>query len=198
MKNTTNTKKSSFVWTALLATIVAGASLDRVPLQDASPRLERLPAFAPGLATREGEVTEAERKIFGKARIFRREVALEHQGFMLTVIDGTQNRHALHDPYYCVQGAGYTITHSEKIPLLGGSACQLTVRKGTEERRLIFYFSNGKERHDSPVRAWAESATRRLTVGRSSEAQVLVLIEPLTEGAQVSTLFSGFPHLTEL
>ena len=32
----------------------------------------------------------------------------------------------------------------------------------------------------------------------SASIQVLVLIEPLTEGAQVSTLFSGFPHLTEL
>ncbi|MBB6048731.1 exosortase-associated EpsI family protein [Armatimonas rosea] len=198
MKNNNNSKKNSLLWSALLATIVVGAVLDRVPLRDASERLERLPAFSHELATREAEVTEAEHKVFGEARIFRREVALEHQGFMLTVIDGTQNRHALHDPYYCVQGAGYQIVRSEKVPIAGGSACQLTVRKGSQERRLVFYFSNGHERHDSPIRAWAESALRRLSLGRSSEAQVLVLIEPLTEGAQVNTLLSGFPHLTEL
>jgi hypothetical protein len=193
-----NPKKTPLAWTFLLAAILVGAVLDRVPLPDASDRLERLPTFASGLVTREGEITPAERSVFGAARIFRREVGIDHEAFILTVIDGTKNRHALHDPYYCIQGAGYQIVRSEKIPLTGGSASQLTVRKGTTERRLIFYFSNGTKRHDSPPRAWGESALRRLSLGRSSAAQVLVLIEPLTENAQLPSLFREFPHLSEL
>lgn len=191
-------KKTPLAWSVLLAIIVLGMALDRVPLRDASDRLERLPAFAPGLVTREGAVSEAERQVFGEARIFRREIALQKEGFILTVIDGTKNRHALHDPYYCIQGAGYQIVHAQKCAIVGGAATELTVRKGESERKLIFYFSDGTRRHDSPLRAWSESALRRLSLGSSGAAPVLVLIEPFTQGAQLTTLFQGFPHLDEL
>ena len=167
---------------ALLLAVILAIIWDLVPLPDAQNRLGRFAAQGLGFASREMPLSDTEKSIFGAAQVVKRVYRVGRQDFVVVIIDGARNRHAVHDPAYCIRGAGWTITGEQPLVLPGGAGTVLTLAKGPETREALFWFSDGRTRHARVARCWWQMALRRLTFGTSGPDPVLVLVQPLTNG----------------
>ncbi len=163
------------------AVVVTGAFVllcQFIPLSDASSRLDAFPLRGEEFASREIPADPVEAPVIGEARLMKRLCQTETQRILLSVIDGTRNRHATHDPSYCLRGAGWEVTGSETIQVPGGEAAKVTLEKDGQSTEAVYWFSDGQTRHASPSLHWFRSALRRLTFGGSGPAPVLVLLSP--------------------
>lgn len=168
-------------------------------LPDATDRLNALPTHGPGFASRAISSDPAEAAVIGEARLMKKLCQTTTQQVTLSVIDGTKNRHATHDPAYCLRGSGWAVRDSSLIAVPGGEGTLLTLTKDGNTTQAVFWFSDGASRHSSPVKHWWNSAFRRLTFGRSGPAPVLVMMFP-TEGttADWPKLWVEMPELWKL
>lgn len=157
---------------------------ERVPLGDAQERVRRLPPEGFGFASRDLPLSEAEREIFGAATVTKRLYQLGRERFTLVIVDGSKNRHAVHDPTYCFRGAGWRIEGREGVSVPGGQIARLRLRKGDQRREAAYWISNGVVRHSSAARCWWQTGMRRLTLGGSGPEPVLVLVQPV-EGSEL-------------
>ncbi len=172
-------------WLSILlgVAIVLALVWDRIPLADASARLARLPEQGLGFASREIPLNDAERSIYGTAKVTKRLYQLGREQWVVVVIDGTANRHAIHDPTYCFRGGGWNVLAQEPLAIPGGEAAHLTLGNDREQRQALYWISDGRTRHASPTRYWRQTALRRLTLGQSGPEPVLVLVQPNRAGA---------------
>jgi len=184
------------LWIALIGVMILGAVWEGVRLPDAAGRLKQLPLKGPGFAGRDLPLKEVELKVFGKADVLHRVYVAGGQKFVLTIIDGTNDRHAVHDPLYCFKGAGWTVRSREPRPVAGGQAALL--RLGREERDVeaLIWFSDGRERHASALRYWWQTTLRRVSLGRSGEEPILIILQP-AEGSSLvwERAFAALPAL---
>ena len=172
---------------------------DRVPLPDAQSRVAHLAAAGLGFSSREMPLNETEKSIYGAAQVTKRIYRVGRKNFVVVIIDGTRNRHAIHDLAYCFRGAGWAIANEQRLPLPGGAGKILTLQKGGDTREAAYWFSDGSKRHAQVARCWWQTALRRLTFGASGPAPVLVLVQPLEDGsADWDVLPAQFPELFEI
>ena len=174
-----NARSQKILLGGLLFAVVLALAWDSVPLSDAQSRVARLAPDGLGFTSREVPLNETEKSIFGAAQVIKRIYRVGRKDFIIVIIDGTHNRHAVHDPTYCFRGAGWSIAGERPLALPGGVGKILSLRKGNETRAAVFWFSDGRERHAQVARGWWQSALRRLTFGASGPAPVLVLVQPL-------------------
>lgn len=173
-----NRHASRLLWIGLGLAVLLVMVWERLPLPDASGRLDRLPKAGLGFASRELPLTESERAIFGAARSLKRLYQAGSQRLVVQVIDGTRNRHAVHDPLYCLRGAGWEVRHGTDIAVPGGTARLLSLEGNGRTAEALYWFSDGQTRHASAPRYWAQTTGRRLTRGRSGEEPVLTMVQP--------------------
>ena len=171
--------------------VALGALWQFVPLADASARLGALPAAAPGIRSENMELTPAEQQIFARTNVVKRIASVDGQPVVLTVIDGTRNRHAIHDPRFCFQGAGWTVKNSDTVPVEHGEATRLKLEKSGETAEAVFWFTDGEHQFNSPYTYWMRTTLRRLTFGRSGGEPVLVI---LTTGGSPSADWDRLLH----
>src|ERR1700733_5424039 len=100
-------RSSTVRWAGLTLAIVCGVFWDAYPLPDAGTRLQRLPKSGKEFTSLDVPLTEQERLGLGKTGLIHRDCVWSGKEFLLTVIDGTKDRHAVHDPRYCFEGAGW-------------------------------------------------------------------------------------------
>jgi exosortase/archaeosortase family protein len=162
------------IWGLLVSCIVIGYLWKTFPLPGAGARLDRMPSAASGAMCRDVPFSEAERSRIGDARAIKRAYRCDGREFLVTVIDGTQNRRAVHDPTYC-----WTIISSAEQPLTGGRGIVVRVADQGNEKEILFWFSDGSVKYAEPVRYLLQTGLRRATLGWSGEEPVLVLVEPL-------------------
>ena len=68
------------------------------------------------------------------------------------------------------------------------------LKKNDRTAEAMFWFSDGTERHSSALRYWLQTTLRRLSLGRSGEEPLLVILQPLTGTAlQWDRLLVRFP-----
>jgi hypothetical protein len=182
------------LWSLLAACVLLGTLWRMVPLPDAQDRLRQLPAFGDARRSRDLPLTESEIRWLGDAQAVKRVYRFGGREFLVTVIDGTRNRRAVHDPMYC-----WTITKSTEQPLPGGNGTVLRVVEDGIEREVLFWFSDGIVKHSSPARFWLQTSWRRATLGRLGDEPLLVLVEPL-DSAPVNwfRLLDAVPWLMDL
>lgn len=163
--------------------IVMALAWDRIPLADASDRIARLPMEGLGFAARDLPLSETERSVFGAAKVTKRLYQVGREQWVVVLIDGTANRHAIHDPTYCFRGAGWKIAAQQALTVPGGEAARLTLTNDREQREALYWISDGRARHTQPPRYWGQTALRRLTLGRSGPEPVLVLVQANRSGS---------------
>lgn len=170
-----------------------------IPLPDGSARIAAFPIRGAVFASRELPLEPAERAIMGEARLVKRLCQTSGQRFIVSIIDGTRNRHAVHDPAYCLRGGGWSISGQEPLAVPGGQAMKLSLTKAGQHAEALFWFSDGRTRHASPARQWLQSALRRVSFGKSGPAPLLVLVFP-AEGVTPdwSRLWEEIPELGRL
>ncbi len=190
MKTTAN----NFLWIGLTVAVVLSLAWEFIPLSDASARLEKLPVQGLGFAGRDVPLSETEAAVYKSARVMKRLYQVGKERVVLVAIDGSRDRHAVHDPLYCFHGAGWSVAASRDIAVSGGNAKLLTLKKNDRTAEAMFWFSDGTERHTSALRYWLQTTLRRLSLGRSGEEPLLVILQPLTGTAlQWDRLLVRFP-----
>jgi hypothetical protein len=88
---------------------------------------------------------------------------------ILNVIDGTHNRHVVHNPSYGFAGAGWKIEYPEKIDLSHGEGAFLHMRKGNPESGALCFFDDEKRQFPSAISYWLRTSLPRLTLGASGD-----------------------------
>jgi hypothetical protein len=194
-----NPRTQKILTAALLAAIGLAFLWDLVPLPDAQARVNQLPMSGLGFTGLNVPLNETEKSIYGAAQVVKRIYRVGHRDFAVVIIDGTHNRHAVHDPTYCFRGAGWEISGERELSVPGGAAKIVTLQKGAETRTASFWFSDGQTRHGSVAWCWWQMACRRLTFGASGAQPVLALVQPL-DGGDVSweMLPAQLPFLLEM
>lgn len=188
-----------FLWIGLAIAIGLGLLWQFYPLRDAQARIKALPQNGLSYSGQDLQIPDAMRALFGKAEVIKRGYQVGEQRFIVWIIDGSHNRHAVHDPLYCIRGDGWTVISQNDFPVDGGTAQLIRAEKKGRETESLVWFSNGSERHGSALRYWWQTTLRRLTLGHAGEEPILVTVQP-AGGAPVNwrELTEKFPALFEL
>ncbi|HEY4414705.1 MAG TPA: exosortase-associated EpsI family protein [Verrucomicrobiae bacterium] len=174
-----NHRAKKILTVALLAAVVLAVIWDQIPLRDAQARIAGLPVAGLGFSSVDVPLNDTEKSIFGAARVVKRIYRIDRRNFMVVIIDGARNRHAVHDPTYCFRSAGWNIRGENTFPVPDGVAAALTLQRDGETRPAAYWFSDRQSRHGSVVRCWWQMACRRMTFGASGPDPVLVVVQPL-------------------
>lgn len=188
--------KRTLVIVLLIASTALTVTWSAFPLAGAEERLGALPRSGLGFASMEIPLTGEEDAVLGRVHVIKRLYQVRDQRFVLTVIDGAADRHAVHDPLYCFRGAGWQVLARERFAVPGGSAALLKLSKGNENREALFWISDDETRHAEPMRYWWQTTLRRLTFGHSGAEPVLMIAQPYqAERVSWKNLAADFPQM---
>lgn len=188
--------KMGLMWGAIVMAVMAGAAWQFYPLEDASHRLDALPLRGIMFASEDVPVSEVEQSIFAGARVVKRYAQVRGQKVVLTIIDGTGNRHAVHDPLFCFRGAGWEVIDAVDFPVEWGEARRVALSRKGEPAEALYWFSDGERAFGSAVEYWGRTTWRRLTLGASGSEPVLVMLTPIDERPiDWNALLNAWPEL---
>jgi hypothetical protein len=165
------------LWLGVGIAIVCGLAWNFTPPAAPLLRLETIPISGANFQGWNLPLTEREKKVLGQVDVLHRGYRIGGREFVLTIIDGNRNRHAVHDPRYCFQGAGWWIVNERRIAMQGGEAPGLKIARQNDQAETIFWFANGESRHSSFPRYWAQTTLRRMTLGHWGAAPPLVILQ---------------------
>ena len=194
-----NDLKRRWLWLALCLVMAISLLWELVPRSDATDRLNRLPVSGFHLFSRDIPLNQVEADIYRGANVRKRLYQVGHEKFILIAIDGTHDRHAVHDPKYCFVGGGWQVGTDRTLPIPGGEARLLELTKPGGNVEIMYWISDNHVRHGSAMRAWWQSTLRRQTFGLSGEEPVIFILQPLP-GTTVNWENVGheFPALFEI
>ena len=193
-----NTAK--YLWIFLVAAVGLGLLWQYYPLPDASGRLAPLSVTRNLLVeSREMSLTPTEIVNFQGTKVVKRLALAGHDRVILIVVDGTHNRHAIHDPIFCFRGAGWEVESRERMQMESGEGCLLKLRQKQSGAEALYWFTDGKSQFSSPLLYWWKTALRRLSLGYSGPEPVLVILTS-TDGKAPNwrALIRAWPDLQEL
>lgn len=167
------------LWIALILAVILGLVWQFFPLSDASDRLDELPRYGAAFVGNDVPLTPFEQGVFAGVNVVKRVYTIAKKPYFVTVIDGTHNRHVVHDPYYCFHGGGWQVISDEPYPIPGGEARLVVLKKGDELQQALYWFTDGKKRSGSALFYWWQATLRRLSFGQLGEEPVLVVIQPM-------------------
>jgi len=180
-----STISQKILWIGLAIAIVLGLLWQLYPLPDAQYRLDKLPMAGQNFAGEDLPLTEFEMNFFKNVNVMKRFYRIGNETFFVTALDGTHNRHVVHDPYYCFTGSGWEIVGKKKFPLKHGEAEEVILSKNSRKKAALYWYTDGVNEYRSPMRYWWEATLRRLTLGQSGPEPVLVMIQPMDTTTEV-------------
>jgi len=193
-----NNSAKNFLWIALGVALILSLVWQFVPLRDASARLNALPLKGLGFQGRDLPLADVEISIYSPARVLKRIYQVGRQQVIVVAIDGSRNRHAIHDPTFCFRGAGWTIGASRDLPVPGGYVRVLSLTKDSRHIEAVYWLSDGQTRHASALEYWWQTTWRRLTLGHSGAEPILFVLQPVNrESLDWELLLQQFPELLE-
>jgi hypothetical protein len=176
--------KRPILWCALLLTAIVTLVWPLFPVPSAATRLASIPSSSPDFQSSPLELSAADRAFLGEAEAVQSLIAMRGGGrLVLTVIDGTRNRHAVHDPSYCFSGGGWQIRAKRAVKVPSGEATWVCLAKDTKRTEALWFFDDGQHQFNSPFAYWLKTSTRRATLGRSGAEPVLVTLRSLPDEA---------------
>lgn len=187
------------LWIGLSIAIVLGCIWQFYPLSDASQQVNSLPLFGKAFKGRNLPLNDSEKAYFKNVNVMKRVYEVGHQQLFIAILDGTNNRHLVHDPLYCFRGGGWEVVNQENMALPEGDAVFLLLQKDNRQQQAMYWFTDGKSHYASPLRYWWETMLRRFTLGHSGPEPVLITVQPLDkEKLNPQELFKHFPELFKI
>lgn len=177
-----NQPSKNLLWIFLAASILLGAIWQFYPLPTAQNRLQRFPLISKTFKGQDVSLSESEDKFFKGVDLLKRVYKIGDKHFFVILIDGSKNRHTVHDPYYCFKGSGWNIDSEKPFLLPKGTAKLLEISKGKEKQQALFWFSDGMSQYSSALKYWWETTLRRITLGVSGQEPLLIIIQPIEPG----------------
>ncbi|WP_309400698.1 exosortase-associated EpsI family protein [Cerasicoccus maritimus] len=152
------------------------------PQRDAVQQLLSIPSNGPLFKSQETPLTDQERELLGEASAIKK-IVLPRGGapFLFSAIDGTRNRHAVHDPRYCFVGAGWRIVSEQTLPSTNGDMQALTLERDGEQRYALYWFSTPDGWFVSPMKYWTKATWRRLSFGAGGDEPILIVVQSLAD-----------------
>ena len=188
--------KTGALWAAIALAVLAGGLWQLYPLPDASARLEALPRRGLLYVAEDLPVSETEADIYAGAKVVKRLVQVRGQRVVLTMIDGTRNRHAVHDPLFCFRGAGWDVLDAVPFGVEWGEARRVSLTRRGEPAEALFWFTDGREAFASPLTYWWRTTWRRLSLGAAGAEPVLIVLTPVdAQPIDWSALLAAWPEL---
>ena len=133
----------------------------------------------------ETPLTEAKRRVFAKAAVVHRRYEIGGtRELYVTLIDGSKDRHAVHDPRYCFQGAGWRVLTEQRRAIPGGEAHWVRAASDDARAEAAFWFADGERRYASLPRYLWNSMLRRMSFGKLGGKPVLVVVQSL-DGTEI-------------
>lgn len=167
----------------VLLSILCGASAiialfwPMLPMADDDDRLATISMDGPDFQSRPLPLSDADKSFLAGAKAIQRIVQTRHGSLIiLSVIDGSGNRHAVHDPAYCLAGGGWSIRAQEEVALSSGAANRILMEKDGETMEAMWFFDDGQTQFASPIEYWWRASLRRVTRGQSGSEPVLVML----------------------
>jgi len=194
-----NHKQTIALFGAMLMLLFFASVLRLMDKADASERLASFPRSGPGFMSRSLLLTDFEKDIIGEANAYKAIYSWKGTLYALTIIDGSRNRQAVHDPRYCFRGAGWTIVSYNETRIKGGRAEYLRLKKAegiTSE--ALFFYSDGNSAFYSPLMYWYKATLKRWIFFREINEPVLVLIQPFEENGTLEPVIKGLLPLLPL
>lgn len=167
-----------WLWIFFGFVVAVGLIWEFFPLSDGAKEMARLPLSGKDFYGKDVPITAFEKEYLPNVGILKRLYRVGSNNFFVTVLDGTHNRHAVHDPRYCFRGEGWDVV--EEIPFMTpyGEANLFTLRKMGIERQALAWFTQGNTHFSSPMDYWIRTSIRRLTLGLSGPEPLLVMVQP--------------------
>jgi len=189
----------NWLWIALVAMVLVSLMWDRFPGAPVAGRFGSLPTQGFRYVSRDLPLNEVELQVYHHAGVVKRLYQVGSQRFVLTAIDGSRNRHAVHDPLYCFRGAGWQVDRKQDLAVPGGSVQWLSLARSGQRKEVVFWFTNGQERYGSAGRAWWMSLWSRLSFGKCGSDAALVLLQPgEADPPAWNDIFAQCPFLFEI
>lgn len=173
-------KSPRFLWVLLIVAVLIGGVWQFYPLEDASKRMRKLPLNGIGFIGKNVALSDWEQNFFKNVNVIKRLYQTDTGTFFVTALDGTKNRHIVHDPSFCFKGGGWTITDEDRLPLPLGEAALLTLDNGKQTQEALYWFSDGDVQYASPLRYWIQTTLRRLSLGTTGDEPLLIVVQPVT------------------
>lgn len=175
------------LWIGAALAIGCGMLWECYPLGSlARARLAEIPLSGPGFRGWNVALTPAEQTVLGRVDLINRGYWMGRRRLFISVVDGTKDRHAVHDPRYCFQGAGWTLTSENRVALPGGDGMRLTLRRADDRFDVLYWFADGAERYAAFPRYWWQTTLRRLSLGRLGSEPLLVVVQDLDADGTVA------------
>ncbi len=193
-------RRQLILWLSLGLAVALGILWQFVPLPDAKQRMNSLPLYGPGFVGRDVPLSGWEVDFFKDVNVLKRIYRVGKQTLFITALDGTRNRHAVHDPLYCFRGGGWEVAEQESLPIAdGGSIALVKLKKDGKEQDALYWFSNGKTHYDKPLEYWWQATFRRLTLGASGAEPILVMVQPIDDTPlNWKEILQAFPQILGL
>lgn len=179
--NSTNlmNPKRKRIFLGLLCGITAIIALlwPALPMVDGPDRLAAMPLDGPDFHSEPLGLTTADKEFLAGADAVQRIVRPRRGApIMLSVIDGSGNRHAVHDPSYCLAGGGWHIRSQKQMAMSSGMANWISMEKDGATMEALWFFDDGREQFTSPLHYWWRASLRRATRGLSGPEPLLVML----------------------
>ena len=87
------------------------------------------------------EISESEQQLLGGAHAEKRLYLIDGEAWVFTMIDGSGNRHAVHDPMYCFVGDGWNVFDKQDASLPRGEGRHVKLNKAEKKLEVLYWFS---------------------------------------------------------
>lgn len=174
-------KQQIFLGTILLLAIFLEILWDFHPMDNLRKDINDFPKTGIGYVGRDIPLTSSEAKLYDSGNVIKRLYQVGREQFVLMILDGSKNRHLVHDPVYCFRGAGWDVMSTNEYQIKKGTARILRLLKNNKEKEILFWFSDGNNSHGSILKYWGQSTLRRLTLGASGKEPILLILQPVGE-----------------
>ena len=169
------------LWLLTVFSVGCGIAWSFYPLSGAGEKLRAVPLQHGAFAGEDVPLTERELKVLGRVDVVHRKYVYGERSVYVTLIDGSRDRHAVHDPRYCFRGAGWRVLEERQRPVQGGEATWLRAENEYGRAEAAYWFSAGDRRHSSMMRYLWDSMVRRVSLGQWGGKPVLVVVQSFDE-----------------
>lgn len=174
------TKSGKLVMLLLIGALLLSVSGSSDGLTDADARLAALQLNAGSFRSTDLPLSDAETQVYHNIRVLKKLCVLQGEQAQLVCLDGTRDRHAVHDPRLCFRSARWEVLEETVMPHpAGGEMRRMRLRRDNRELETVYWWSTPTERHASAIKYFLQSSLRRLTRGHSGEEPVLVVLQPV-------------------
>lgn len=110
------------------------------------------------------EPSMAEKNFHQSSDLYKKAFHINGQNVLVVIIDGKNDRHAIHDPEFCFKGSGWSISNSRKLPINGGQGNLIRLDKNGITSNCLFWFSDGHNKYSSFSQFVAATTLNKLKI----------------------------------